>query len=202
MLKNIISAAVTLILSITLTGCSLTERDLIDKTYEVNSPPRLMFLGDSIAAGYGLDGYTLTDNYSCPDSYANILDTKYTADLAEICPHEMQNFAVSGATSTDLIELLNSGKLDSALTETDAIVVSIGGNDLLENIYPIISSLGITMENKEINILDIDIFSLLGQLSTLEEDVNNSLTEFEANLKEISISRHFTILLKISPIFH
>lgn len=186
MLKKIISAIFALIIPIALTGCSLTERDLIDKTYELNSPPRLMFLGDSIAAGYGLEGYTLTDNYSCPDSYANILDKKYTTDLAEICPHEMQNFAVSGAKSSDLIELLNSGKLDSALAETDAVVVSIGGNDLLENIYPIISSLGITVENKEIDLSNIDVFSLIGQITTLEEDVSNSLAEFEVNLKEIT----------------
>ena len=186
MLKRLISIAAAFIILFTLTGCTLTERDVIDKTYELNSPPRLMFLGDSIAAGYGLEGYTLTDNYSCPDSYANILDKKYTTDLAEICPHEMQNFAVSGAKSSDLIELLNSGKLDSALAETDAVVVSIGGNDLLENIYPIISSLGITVENKEIDLSNIDVFSLIGQITTLEEDVSNSLAEFEVNLKEIT----------------
>lgn len=185
MLKKFLSAAIAFIIPLTFAGCSLTERDLVDKTYALNSPPRLMFLGDSIAAGYGLDGYTLQDNYSCPDSYANILDEKYTSDLAEICPHEMQNFAVSGATSSDLIELLTSGKLDSALAETDAVVVSIGGNDLLENIYPIISSLGITAENKEIDLSNIDVLSLIGQITTLEEDISNSLTGFEVNLKEI-----------------
>lgn len=186
MLKRLISIAAAFIILFTLTGCTLTERDVIDKTYELNSPPRLMFLGDSIAAGYGLNGYTLQDNYSCPDSYANILNEKYTSDLGQICPHEMQNFAVSGATSADLMELLNSGKLDSALAETDAVVVSIGGNDLLENIYPIISSLGITVENKEIDLSNIDVFSLIGQITTLEEDVSNSLAEFEVNLKEIT----------------
>lgn len=186
MLKRLISIAAAFIILFTLTGCTLTERDVIDKTYELNSPPRLMFLGDSIAAGYGLDGYTLTDNYSCHESYANILDKKYTSDLGQICPHEMQNFAVSGATSADLMELLNSGKLDSVLAETDAVVVSIGGNDLLENIYPIISSLGITVENKEIDLSNIDVFSLIGQITTLEEDVSNSLAEFEVNLKEIT----------------
>lgn len=186
MLKKIILAAFAFILPVTLTSCTLTERDLIDKSYEVNSPPRLVFLGDSIAAGYGLNSYTLQDNYSCPDSYANILGEKYTAELSEICPHEMQNFAVSGATSADLIELLNSEKLDSALADADAVVVSIGGNDLLENIYPIISSLGITAENRELNLSNVDILSLLSQISTLEEDLNTSLTQFEVNLKEIS----------------
>lgn len=185
MLKKIFFVILTVAI-VTFTGCSLTERNLIDKTYEVNTPPRMIFLGDSIAAGYGLDGYTLTDNYSCPDSYANILKSKYTADLAEICDHEMQNFAVSGATSADLIKLLESGKLDSALAETDAVVVSIGGNDLLGHIMPIVSSLGITPESTEINISDIDIFSLLSQLDTLEEDVADSLSGFEVNLKKIA----------------
>ncbi len=187
MLKKIFSAIIALFVPIVLTGCALTERDLVDKTYETNTPPRLMFLGDSIAAGYGLEGYTSNDNYSCSDSYANILDAKYTAALAETYSHEMQNFAVSGATSADLIELLKSGKLDSALAETDAVVVSIGGNDLLGNIYTIIESLGITPENQTINIDDIDILSLLSQIATLEENVQDSLTEFETNLKEIAV---------------
>lgn len=187
MLKKIFSAAIALFLPIALTGCALTERDLVDKTYETNTPPRLMFLGDSIAAGYGLEGYTSTDNYSCPDSYANTLDAKYTADLAETYSHEMQNFAVSGATSADLIELINSGKLDSALAETDAVVVSIGGNDLLGNIYTIIESLGITPENQSIDISEIDILSLITQIATLEENVADALVGFEANLKEIAV---------------
>lgn len=186
MLKRFFICLFSAVLTMTLSGCSLIERDLIDKIYEVNTPPRLMFLGDSIAAGYGLEGYTSDDNYSCSDSYANTLGAKYTSELAEIYSHEMQNFAVSGATSADLIELLNSGKLDSALAETDAIVVSIGGNDLLGNIYPILLSLGITAENKEIDISIVDILPLIAQLSTLEEDVDSSLAEFEVNLLKIT----------------
>ncbi len=186
MVKKILSSILATVAIVTLTGCSMTERDLIDKTYEINTPPRTIFLGDSIAAGYGLDGYTSTDNYSCPDSYANILKAKYTEEMAEIGTHEMQNFAVSGATSADLIELLNSGKLDSALAETDAVVVSIGGNDLLGHIFPIIESLGITLENTEINFDDIDIFSLLSQVGTLEQNVADSLVQFEINLNKIA----------------
>ena len=43
----------------------------------------------------------------------------------------MINKAVSGATSADFLELLKSGELDSDLKTSDAIVISIGGNDLL-----------------------------------------------------------------------
>lgn len=39
--------------------------------HEVNVPPNILVLGDSIAAGYGLEGYS-ENRYSCA-SYANLL---------------------------------------------------------------------------------------------------------------------------------
>lgn len=186
MLKKIISAAAALFTAMSLAGCSLTEREVIEETHELHAPPRVMFLGDSIAAGYGLDGYTADDNYSCPDSYANILKEKYTAELAEICDHEMQNFAVSGATSSDLLELLESGKLDSALAETDAVVISIGGNDLLANVMTIVEALGVTKDNKSVDLDNIDFGAILSLMGTFENDVSASLDLFEENLKTIA----------------
>ncbi len=186
MIKKILAAAVCFLSVLGFTGCSMMKRDLIETSYDLDAPPKMMFLGDSIAAGYGLDGYALNDNYNCPDSYANILKKQYETELAETSGHEMQNFAVSGDTSSDLLEFLNSGKLDSALSETDAVVVSIGGNDLLGIVFEMIGSLGITVENGSIDFSDVDIFKAAAALSTMEEDVDKALTGFEANLKEIS----------------
>lgn len=185
MLKKITALAASALLLAGLTGCSLTKRELVDVTYDLEVPPKVVFLGDSIAAGYGLDGYTSGDNYSCR-SYANILHERYSAELADVCDHQMQNFAVSGATSADLLELLNSGKLDSALANSDAVVVSIGGNDLLHNILGVIEELGVTAENGRLNLDDVNIFAAAGALLTMDSDVDKALDGFEVNLQEIS----------------
>lgn len=184
MFKKITAAALSFFMVTSLCGCSLTERDIIDTTYETEVPPRMLFLGDSIAAGYGLDGYTSSDNYNC-ESYSNILKERYTAELSDICKHEMQNFAVSGNTSDDLIELIDSGKLDSALAESDAVVVSIGGNDMLHIMFDLFKNLGISSKDS-FDIDNIDILGAVASLITMDSEIDEALDEFEINLKEIS----------------
>lgn len=167
------------------TACSLTERELIETVYTTEVPPRMIFLGDSIPAGYGLDGYTDSDNYNC-ESYSNILKAQYETELSEICTHEMQNFAVSGATSDDLLKLLDSGKLDSALESSDAVVISIGGNDMLHIMFGLLSDLGMSAENRTIDLENIDIFGAAVQLLSMDSDIDEALAGFEANIQTIS----------------
>lgn len=186
MIKKFSSAALAAFVMLISTGCSLTERDLIEKTYNTEVPPKMIFLGDSIAAGYGLEGYTSTDNYSCPDSYANILKERYTAELSEICSHEMYNEAVSGATSSALLGLLESGELDDELSQSDAVVVSIGGNDLLHIMLDAFSEFGLSLENKTADFSDFNLMDALSSLFTLNDNIDTALTKFEENLKQIS----------------
>lgn len=187
MFRKIVSFLVATIILAGFTGCSLSmvEREVVEKEYHTEIPQKMMFLGDSIPAGYGLDGYTSDDHYNC-ESYPNILRDRYTGELSEICHHTMQNFAVSGATSDDLLNLIDSGKLDSALADTDAVVVSIGGNDMLHIIFGLLSDLGLSAENRTIDIEKIDVFSALGQLLSMDGEINDALTDFEMNLQEIS----------------
>lgn len=186
MIKKIFSAAAAAFVMFAFTGCSLTERDLVEKTYNTEVPPTMLFLGDSIAAGYGLEGYTSTDNYSCPDSYANILKKRYTAELSELCDHEMYNCAVSGATSSALLGLIESGDLDDKLSQSDAVVVSIGGNDMLHIMLDAFEKFGLSLENKTADFSDFNLMDALSSLFTLEDDIDTALTKFEENLKTIS----------------
>lgn len=79
--------------------------------------------GDSIAAGYGLTGYSDGQTAAPADSYQAL--------LAEFLHTQSCNYAVSGNNSDDCINLLNSGKADADLAEADIITISIGSNDLL-----------------------------------------------------------------------
>lgn len=185
MFRKITSLLTSSVILFGFTGCSMVKRELVETEYNTEIPPKMLFLGDSIPAGYGLDGYTDSDNYNC-ESYPNILKEQYTAELSQICIHEMQNLAVSGATSDDLLDLIDSGKLDSALENTDAVVISIGGNDMLHIMFGLLSDLGMSAENRTIDLENINIISALGQLMTMSDEVDEALTDFETNIQEIS----------------
>ncbi len=73
-------------------------------------------LGDSIAAGYGLaDG-----------------ESSYVDLISEDLGARTTNLAVSGMTSTELLQMLSSGEHDEVISKADIITISIGSNDLLK----------------------------------------------------------------------
>ncbi len=99
----------------------------------------LTVLGDSIASGYGLPGYAAGDNYSAPDSFANLLAADFSG---------CRNFAVDGRTSGQLLETLEDDKVSEALAGAEVVVVSIGGNDYLQPMAAAVQSL--LLENEEL----------------------------------------------------
>ena len=166
------------------TSCEMTEIPSKEVSHHIDVPPKMLFLGDSIAAGYGLDGYADDDLYSCL-SYANILREKYALELDGKCEHEMVNKAVSGTTSDDLIELIKGGQLDSELKDCDTVVISIGGNDLLNIMLSFLGSLGFN-EKGSFDSENFDFFSAASYFLSMSEDVDKALDHFEANIKIIS----------------
>jgi len=185
MFKRIISAACAVVSSVTLTACSLTARDLQTVTHRIEIPPKMLFLGDSIAAGYGLEGYNKDDLYSCR-SYANILADKYEKELADECGHKMVNRAKSGDTSAELLELINSGELDSDLADSDAVIISIGGNDLLGILFDLFNKVGYSPESGAFNYKNIDIFGAADTFTSMDSQANDALAGFEVNMKHIA----------------
>lgn len=184
MLKRIFAAACAVIYALTLTACSFTARDLHEVTHRIEVPPKMLFIGDSIAAGYGLDGYSKNDLYSCR-SYANILAEKYERELKDECGHTMVNRAVSGDTSEELLELINSGELDSDLKGSDAVVISIGGNDLLGLLFDLLSKVGYSPESGSFDYKNIDIFAAADSFTSMEPQAEAALEGFESNLPQI-----------------
>lgn len=153
----------------------------------VDVPPKITFLGDSIAAGYGLEGFTKKDPYNCA-SYANILAEKYGKELDGICPFTMVNGAVSGDKSTDLLEHLKSGELDSALNGANVVVISIGGNDILKQFRSFMSKkLKLSTKSNLTEVVDqvSDLEGVLDDLSKLSDDIDTALEEYETIINNI-----------------
>lgn len=184
MFRKIAAVVGTATLALSLSSCAMTEIPTREVVHHTDVPPKMLFLGDSIAAGYGLDGYTSEDNYNCR-SYSNILKEKYEAELRDECGHIMVNKAVSGYTSDDLIKQIQSGALDSDLKDTDAVVVSIGGNDLLGIMLDLLKSLGFS-DSGSFDTGSLDLFSAAASFLSMDGDVNKALEKFDGNIKIIS----------------
>jgi len=163
-------------------------------TYAGSNKTTYIAFGDSIAAGYGLDGYS--------DSQESAPAGSYQAITANFLKTDPLNYAVSGDDSTDCLSLLNSSKADDALSEADIITISIGSNDLLKPFIEILKeTFGITGDTSSIDYSLIeeyyknagspsltDIFAMVEKLSgELEssQELHEKVQAFYTNFNEI-----------------
>lgn len=84
--------------------------------YGETTEDELVVLGDSIAAGYGIE--------NPEDTYGYLVS--YERDFM------LSNYAVSGDTTTDLLQLIEKNRqVKNHLKTAETVVISIGGNDFL-----------------------------------------------------------------------
>ena len=84
--------------------------------YADTSEDELVVLGDSIAAGYGIE--------DPEDVYGYLVS--YERDFM------LSNYAVSGDDTTDLLQLIEKNRqVKNHLKTAETVVISIGGNDFL-----------------------------------------------------------------------
>lgn len=158
--------------------------DIEYRDEEVAVPPRMLYLGDSIATGFGLEGYA--EDRSRIASYANILRDAYTAELPEDCGFEMENLAVDGMTSEELLNGLVKGEYDGKL-DVDVIVISIGGNDLLHVLTGLLADAGITGSE---GISAGALLKLIQAVAKLSDTCDEKLALFDENMKNIGEYLH------------
>ncbi|MBO4354438.1 MAG: hypothetical protein J5860_05790 [Clostridia bacterium] len=132
--------------------------------------------GDSIAAGYGL--------YNTDMSYVADRDSiAYAGIVARAVDYDLENYAKSGATSTDLIAVLGRDEVQASVSDAELITVSIGGNDifdfdnLLDNIIikqALLSKLpGQSKTNPQIEALYTNLETNLTQIMRTLVETNN-----------------------------
>ncbi len=117
-----------------LISCGIPEENI---TYRPIQTKYVAF-GDSIAAGYALDEYKINDMTTIQGSDGDRFPTpadafvnKVGETFKEQGETVLDNQAVSGWTSTQLLEMLQSGAYDATLKDADVLTVTIGSNDLL-----------------------------------------------------------------------
>lgn len=153
---------------------------------EQKSPESLTIIGDSIASGYGLEGYNAGDKYTV-SNYGKLLKDRY--GISDDCYF---NYAVDGETTDGLISKLESGAYDEGISSSDVIVISIGGNDLLDVIIGENSAVFQDTDleaflNGEVNIAQLlkgtDLKELAAQMTA---DAQEQLVIFYQNMPKIA----------------
>lgn len=147
-MKKLICAAAALLTGLSL-SIAASAKDLGTVTV----------LGDSIATGYGLAGYTSGDNYSAEGSFGSLISRDCS---------DYTNLARDGATGAELLELLDGGEALEAVSEADSVIISIGGNDFLR---PMLASVQQAMLDSA------DLFAGVADGSVSPEEVLPQLTE-------------------------
>lgn len=172
-MRKIFSLFITLICVFSFSLTAFAKKSY--EPVEVNVPPRILFLGDSITTGFGLEGYE-NGRDNC-HSYANQLAEKYSADLKDKCKTSAENLAIDGQTSTQLLSKIENGTYDEQLKNADAIVISIGGNDILSvfsNIFHNNSEDGFFLTEIAKNIVN------------MADDVDKNVEAFDSNISKIA----------------
>ena len=147
-------------------------------------------LGDSITTGYGL-----ADN---EQSFAEQVSTAGSLTLED-------SFAQDGLTSAELLEQLSEEDVKAAVTDTDFITITIGGNDLLGALYgylaakysdahpeePQMTAEGIADKLAKLSMSDVNfIQELIGYMPDFggSTEATTALAAYSANLAAILTS--------------
>jgi acyl-CoA thioesterase I len=113
-----ISSKIVALLLLLLTGCELSAADPATSNAAAQKRGRIVILGDSITAGYGVDP---------AQAYPVLLQQKINAAGL---PFEVVNAGVSGDTTAGGLR-----RIDWALSKgADVLVVALGGNDGLRGV--------------------------------------------------------------------
>lgn len=198
MCKKIFSLLSALVLIFTLNITAFAQKEY--KEIQVDVPPKIVFLGDSIATGYGLDGYE--NGKSNCNSYANQLSQKYKSELSGKCITQSENYAIDGQTSSELLEKLNKGVYDNALKSCDAVVISIGGNDLLSILW------GLFSKYTSVDSLDdennFNLSEIVKTITNMSSELDNNLKAFDNNISKIAscINKKSNAVLIIQTLYN
>lgn len=147
--------------------------------------------GDSIAAGYALPGYKHDtpndDRFPTPEG-------AFVRSLGEMLdgqegPALTSNQAVSGWTSEQLLEALQSGEYAELLKDADVVTVTIGSNDLLGPFIEMVEKAIDDNFSKKVSELEsLSVEAVEGRSSDawLTERQNNLVTEIANTLSQLN----------------
>ncbi|MBR6669382.1 MAG: hypothetical protein IKL31_01385, partial [Ruminococcus sp.] len=130
-MKKILSVFISAVM-----GATIAAIPPVHATGETDGIDGIAIFGDSIASGYGLD----------PDKEYN-----YGQIIGDYLDCKVENYAVSGDTTFDMLDDVKnlSDEQKKFISSAEVVVVSIGGNDLMN--YSAKEILGFAADNGLLN---------------------------------------------------
>ena len=105
-------------------GSSAAESSALPVSGRQGESVRFVVLGDSIAHGYGLADIE-------GDRFSSVLASKLRGNFESVAA---VNYGIDGLTGIGLCEKLRAGEFTQGLQGADYVLVSIGGNNILQGI--------------------------------------------------------------------
>ena len=182
-----IKKAFQIILSLTIIFSISITAFCEEKVDQTAYPKSILIMGDSISTGYGLENYSADKTKAL--SYGNLLAKKYSITNSYI------NRAIDGSTSEEFLMHLKKKEYDKYIKNSEVIIVSIGGNDVLEKLLDtIITTIGLPPDIDYADLKNVDfnnpeIYKRLFSFFTSNQlnDLNNSIVNsFKTNFLQIT----------------
>ncbi|MBE6543528.1 MAG: SGNH/GDSL hydrolase family protein [Ruminococcaceae bacterium] len=158
--------------------------------------PKILVAGDSISSGYGLEGY--------PDGIVENYGRLFASSVGSLEGDSYINLSVDGETSAGLLwRIENSPK--TVFSGFDAVIVSSGGNDLIDSLLP--SVISIIAEFSGGSYRDADLLVKLNLASEkffstakkTGEDVYRNLSSALSALRKQNPSAYLAVLSIYDP---
>jgi Lysophospholipase L1 and related esterases len=138
-----------------LTGCqSYKKTDMLKNTvndtyaFKTSNPINITIIGDSVARGTGDEKGSGFSTY-----LPEYIEGKINGNIS------IYNDGINGLKSSGLVDLLHGKELGKRIADSDLIVISIGGNDILRLNY--------TEDNKKLSALKSTEDEYLGNLKSV-----------------------------------
>ncbi len=166
----------------------------------------LVILGDSISTGYKLDGYISSPTPEAKDSFVNLLAEQTGLTAVNLAVDGLKSEALLNAVKT-ILEDKNSVQY-KALDSANVISVTIGGNDLLVELYVEVgTALGLDVTSAT---LKTDVMKTVAAAFTTNDlvtliKVNSALTALTTKVEPISkayadnLTQIITALKSVNP---
>jgi len=165
------------------------ESELVEEPVPQEEINNIVILGDSIGSGVGDE-----ESSGIGDRYLELMDRDGDETLT--------NLAISGYTSSRLVDLIQTGENDATIAEADLVVISIGGNDLnrlafqrdLDLPVAFLDTLNAYLDNLEIIIGDIRtlnpnsqiaLIGLYNPYSLIIPELSNYLVEWNDDTRSL-----------------
>ncbi len=132
----------------------------------------IVALGDSITTGYGLDGYdanTVSTNTTIRN-YVNLVAENKQANII--------NLAHDGDKAENLLQVINNTANDKALSNADCILITIGGNELLQPLIDV-------AQQEVVNIMLYGIRHLANILESNADTFNMAIEQYKNTLPSV-----------------